>query len=65
MDTAELQAQLDRFRDDFDTLRREIGRVIVGQDEIVRGTLISLLSGGERRARCLLRSGRQTRTCTE
>ncbi len=46
MDTAELQTQLDRFRDDFDTLRREIGRVIVGQDEIVRGTLLSLLAGG-------------------
>ncbi len=43
---AELQQQLDRFRSDFDLLRREIGKVIVGQDEIVRGTLLSLLSGG-------------------
>ena len=44
--TAELQAQLDRFREDFGRLRREIGRVIVGQDEIVAGTLTSLLAGG-------------------
>lgn len=44
--TAELQSQLDHFREDFDKLRREIGKVIVGQDEIVRGTLLSLLAGG-------------------
>lgn len=44
--TADLSAQLDRFRDDFNKLRREIGKVIVGQDEIVRGTLLSLLAGG-------------------
>src|SRR5207247_271332 len=44
--TVELQPQLDRFRDDFETLRREIGKVIVGQDDIVRGTLTSLLAGG-------------------
>ncbi len=43
---AELQQQLHRFRNDFELLRREIGKVIVGQDEIVRGTLLSLLSGG-------------------
>ncbi len=45
-DTAALQSQLDQFRADFDKLRREIGKVIVGQDEIVRGTLLSLLAGG-------------------
>ncbi len=44
--TADLSAQLDRFRDDFHKLRTEIGKVIVGQDEIVRGTLLSLLAGG-------------------
>ena len=44
--TADLSAQLDCFRDDFDKLRREIGKVIVGQHEIVRGTLLSLLAGG-------------------
>ena len=45
-DTAALASQLDRFRDDFHKLRREIGKVIVGQDEIVQGTLLSLLAGG-------------------
>ena len=45
-DTAALQSQLDRFRSDFHLLREEIGKVIVGQDEIVRGTLLSLLAGG-------------------
>jgi len=45
-DAAALPAQLDRFRDDFDKLRREIAKVIVGQDDIVRGTLTSLLAGG-------------------
>lgn len=44
--TADLSAQLDRFREDFDKLRCEIGKVIVGQDEIVRGALLSLLAGG-------------------
>ena len=44
--TADLSAQLDRFRDDFHKLRSEIGKVIVAQDEIVRGALLSLLAGG-------------------
>ena len=44
--TADLSAQLDRFRVDFHKLRREIGKVIVAQDEIVRGALLSLLAGG-------------------
>src|SRR4051812_19088453 len=29
--------QLDTFRADFDTLRKEVGRVIVGHEEIVDG----------------------------
>ena len=45
-DSVALQTQLDRFREDFDKLRREIGKVIVGQDDIVQGTLLSLLAGG-------------------
>ena len=31
---------------DFDALRREIGKVIVGHDEIVDGTLTALIAGG-------------------
>ncbi len=38
--------QLERFRQDFELLRREIGKVIVGQDEIVVGTLTALVAGG-------------------
>lgn len=42
----ELKRDLDQFRADFQRLRDEIGKVIVGQDNIVRGTLISLVAGG-------------------
>ena len=42
----ELKQQLDDFRTDFETLRAEIGKVVVGQDEIVDGTLVALVAGG-------------------
>src|SRR5207249_1897066 len=38
--------QLDQFRADFLRLRREIAKVIVGQDDIVEGTLTALIAGG-------------------
>src|SRR5262245_47611440 len=41
-----IKEQLDRFRQDFQRLRAEIAKVIVGQDEIVEGTLIALIAGG-------------------
>jgi MoxR-like ATPase len=41
-----LKDQLEQFRADFDTLRSEIGKVVVGQDEIVESTLIALIAGG-------------------
>ena len=41
-----LNQQLDAFRRDFQSLRSEIGKVIVGQDDIVEGTLIALIAGG-------------------
>jgi MoxR-like ATPase len=44
--TEELKAQLDQFRADFDLLRSEIGKVIVGQREILDDTLIALIAGG-------------------
>ena len=44
--TEQTRQDLDRFRRDFDVLRREIGKVIVGQEEIVDGTLTALVSGG-------------------
>ena len=33
-----LNQQLDGFRKDFQSLRSEIGKVVVGQDDIVEGT---------------------------
>jgi MoxR-like ATPase len=41
-----LREQLERFRDDFATLRREVGKVIVGHQEIVDGTITALIAGG-------------------
>ena len=43
---SELRGELDRFRDDFNRLRAEIGRVIVGQHDIVDGVLTGLIAGG-------------------
>ncbi len=42
----EVKAELDRFRVDFDALRRELGRVIVGHEDIVQETLVALVAGG-------------------
>jgi MoxR-like ATPase len=41
-----IKSRLDEFRTDFDRLRQEIGKVIVGQHEIVEGTLAALIAGG-------------------
>jgi MoxR-like ATPase len=41
-----IKDQLDQFRADFLKLRQEIGKVIVGQDDIVEGTLGALIAGG-------------------
>ncbi len=40
------ETQIQSFRQTYSTLRDEIGKVIVGHDEIVEGTLISLFAGG-------------------
>jgi MoxR-like ATPase len=37
---------IERFRESYDRLRAEIGKVIVGHESIVEGTLISLFAGG-------------------
>jgi MoxR-like ATPase len=42
----DLERRLDRFRADFEALVREMGQVIVGHDEVVRGTLTALYAGG-------------------
>lgn len=40
------EQQIQSFRQTYAALRAEIGKVIVGHDAIVEGTLIALLSGG-------------------
>jgi MoxR-like ATPase len=45
-ETEELKGQLDRFRADFESLKREVGKVIVGHEDIVEGTLTALIAGG-------------------
>jgi MoxR-like ATPase len=40
------EQQIESFRETYAAMRAEIGKVIVGNDEIVDGTLIALLAGG-------------------
>ena len=42
----QFKQQLDEFRQDFHRLKSEISKVIVGQQEILDDTLISLIAGG-------------------
>lgn len=44
--SADIQAQLSALQSDLQRLKAAIQEVIVGQDEIIRGVLICLLSGG-------------------
>lgn len=44
--SADIQAQLSALQSDLQGLKAAIQEVIVGQDEIIRGVLICLLSGG-------------------
>src|SRR5262249_56666264 len=46
MNTDAIKSHLDQFRTDFQRLRQEIAKVIVGQDDIVEGTLNALVAGG-------------------
>jgi MoxR-like ATPase len=45
-DTAALQAEAQRFQDDFQRLRDSVGRVIVGQQRVVEGVLTAVIAGG-------------------
>src|ERR1043165_9689369 len=40
------EAQIQTFRNAYAALRAEIGKVIVGHDAVVEGTLIALFAGG-------------------
>jgi MoxR-like ATPase len=46
MTTTEVARSIDQFRERFTRIAREIARRIVGHDEIVTGTITSLLAGG-------------------
>jgi MoxR-like ATPase len=40
------EARIQSFRQTWESLRAEIGKVIVGNDDIVEGTLVAIFSGG-------------------
>ena len=40
------EQQIEAFREHYTALRREIGKVIVGQESVVEATLIAVLAGG-------------------
>ncbi|MDR0327846.1 MAG: MoxR family ATPase [Planctomycetaceae bacterium] len=46
MHTEELKNKLAQFCEDVRKIEAEIGRVLVGQSEVVRGTIIAMLAGG-------------------
>ena len=50
MSDASLKERAEKFRERYESLRNEIGKVIVGHDEIVHGVLTCLFVGGH----CLL-----------
>jgi MoxR-like ATPase len=45
-DPTELQAEAQRFRDDFQRLREAVGNIIVGQQRVVEGVLTAIVAGG-------------------
>ncbi|NUP90622.1 MAG: AAA family ATPase [Candidatus Sumerlaeia bacterium] len=44
--TTEIQSRVEEFRSDFERLRAEVGKVIVGMGNIVEGVLIGLFADG-------------------
>jgi len=44
--TTAVQTQIGEFQERFRTVREEIGKIIVGNDEVVEGILVCLLAGG-------------------
>jgi MoxR-like ATPase len=43
---AEVRAQCEKFRDTFQRLKAEIGKVVVGHSDVVEGVLMALFCGG-------------------
>jgi MoxR-like ATPase len=50
IDSSDLKGRIQRFHDAYSTIKREVRKVIVGQDEVIENVLISLFVGGH----CLL-----------
>ena len=46
MSIADLQTELDRFKEDFANARREVAKVIVGQDRVVEAVITAIIGGG-------------------
>lgn len=44
--TSGIERELEQFCSDFEALEHEIGKVIVGQEEVVEGVLTTLIAGG-------------------
>ena len=44
--TENLMAEVEHFRSQFQKVEKEVGRIIVGQRDIVRGTLSAIFAGG-------------------
>jgi MoxR-like ATPase len=45
-DSAPLQAEANRFREDFLRLREAVGQIIVGQQRVVEGAITAIIAGG-------------------
>jgi MoxR-like ATPase len=41
-----IEQQLKGFRNDFDALRREIGKIVVGEEDVIDGVLSAVVAGG-------------------
>ena len=44
--TPQAAEQIGTFQEQFDVVRREIGKIIVGNEDVIEGILISVLAGG-------------------
>ncbi len=45
-DSAQIEAAAEKFREDYLTTRKQIGKAVVGHEEIVDGVLVCLFAGG-------------------